>query len=364
MNLTSMLREGSLTDVGQWWGDGLVSPGEVSFDPEEYGMKNPNNIKPEAQQQWGYGDISPVFDDNAAGTVERNIPKDNAGDVILFARDAMNRGANAATVDRELKARFPQEQMRKVASELKELFELQGIIGRIAVDARGYDDCKAALAAAEHSPYKRFIKFVIGCSCGDPQMIPVADEKLEMVASTGNAADDFFAAEGPYEAREIPCCPSTRLPLYAAIDDVDPSWMNDLMIVVENITGEPGDSDDDTVEKVKSAFRALDRVAAERHRARYSEPVNASEYIVDAMENEIDAPAHLGDDSSVDVTAGMNDTMNEVDAPVHSGDDSSVDMTANMSGTIFEDSDVVDLDPVPEQQRPVDVDLGDSEIAW
>lgn len=365
MDLTSMLREGSLTNLTEWSNDGLVRPGEITFDPEQYGSKNPNNVKSEAQEQWAYGDISPIFEGDQAGMVDRNLPDDataDAGPVVLFARHLMNQGADAATVDRELKTHFAKEQVRSAATELRELFKMDGIIGRIAVDAHGYDDCQAALAATEHSPYKRFIKFVIGCSCGDACMIPVADQDLDMVASTGNPADDFFADDTAHGVKEVPHCPSTRLPLYAAIDDVDPSWVEDLLVIVDNITGNPGDkSDGKPVEKAQAAFRAIDRAAAEQDRVRYSEPVDSSEYAIEAAENEVELAAKPLPPLDVDASAG--DFIGE-DAPSPLADEPSIDMTADTKGTIFEGSDVIELDQNREPKESVDVELNESEISW
>lgn len=364
MNLDSMLREGALTDVNEWWDEGLRENGEVTFDVAGHNTKSPNNIKPEAQEQWGYVDISPIFDEKNSGTVERNLPEDtteDAGKVIMFARHLMNQGATSSTVDRELKAHFTRQEMRCAATGLRELFEMDGIIGRIAVDARGYDSCKDALSAAEQSPHKRFIKFVMGCTCGDPQMVPVPDQELDVVASTGNAADDFFADETTHSAKEIPHCPSTRLPLYAAIDDLDPSWVEDLMVVVENITGVPGDTTEDSpTEKAKKAFKMMDRVAANEGRQRYSGPVDASEYVIETAETEIELAPEPKPCLDVDPSAG-DFLAHEVPSPLQ--DDTSVDMTPNLEGTIFEGSDEIDLDTVRETHEP-DVRLSESEIAW
>jgi hypothetical protein len=310
MNLTAMLREGSLTDL-RWYQDGMIVPGEVTFDPVEYGSKNPNNVKPEAQDQWGYGDISHIFDEDIAGTVDRHIPDEDLGDaspVVVFARHLMNQGATAPTVDRELKARFTRDEMQRGLRGLKKLFAMDGIIGRIAVDATGYSSCENAVAAAANSPYKHFIKFVIGCSCGDPHMVPAADGKQELVASTGNPLDDFMADDEPHQVKLIAHCQSTMLPRFeASIDDLDEQWMDELLITVENLTGLPGDEakrirqlDVQPLEKIQKAFKALELQRTAKAKKRYSEPVDASEHVIKQADNEIELASPAQPDIDID----------------------------------------------------------------
>lgn len=366
MNLDGILKEGSLTDL-TWLENGMLNPGEVTFHPSNEGL---NNVKPDAQDQWGYGDISPIFDEEISGAVKRHIPEEDLGDVapvVIFARHMMNQGATSPVIDREIKARFTKEEMRKGLRGLKSLFAMDGIIGRFAIDARGYENCKQAKQAADKSPYKRHLKFVIGCSCGDPHMIPVQDAGLEMVASTGNVADDFFAMdEAPYEVKEIPHCRSTRLPLYASIDDFDESWQNDLMMVVENVSGVPADEakrlrmlDEKPVKKAQQMFKAIDR-AASSGRRRYSEPVDASEYMIEAAENEIELATEAMADIEIDAAPGdfIGDEVPSILAELED-----VDMTLDSEGTIFEGSDVIDLDEMKIAESDIDIDM-DSELSW
>lgn len=367
MNLTAILREGSLADL-RWYRDGMKVPGEVTFDPA--GSKNPNNVKPEAQGQWGYGDISPIFDEDVAGIVDRHLPEEDLGDVapvVVFARHMMNQGAPARAVDRELKARFTRDEMRRGLRGLRKLFAMDGIVGRVAVDATGYDSCAQALAAAENSPFKRYVKFVIGCSCGSPHMVPTADDGHELVASTGNPADDFLADEDPYEVSEVPHCPSTMLPLYAAVDDLDPSWAEDLMLVVENISGVPGDEasrirmlDDKPIKKVQAAFQAVDRAAMAAARSRYSEPVDVSEHVLDAAENEVELFAEAPAPIEIDEAPG--DFMGQ-EVPSLLAEAVEVDMTIDQHGTVFEGSDVIELEEPPVPEPELDVDMKSS-IEW
>jgi hypothetical protein len=368
MNLDGLLREGSLTDL-TWYKNGLKQPGEITFHPES---KNPNNVKPEAQNQWGYGDISPIFEEDIAGTVDRHIPEKDLGDVapvVVFARNLMNQGAPALIVDREIKAKFTKDQMRQGLRGLRELFAMDGIIGRIAIDARGYESCELAKTAADRSPYKRHLKFVIGCSCGTPHMVPASAGDMELVASTGNVADDFLAMdETPYETKEIPYCRSTMMPLYASVDDLDPSGVNDLMVVVENVSGVPGDEaarlrmlDEKPIKKAQEIFRAIDKAAATQERRRYSEPVDASEFMMDSAENEIELFAETLPPLDVDSSAG--DFMGQ-GIPSILAEIDEVDMTLDSQGTIFEGSDIIELDEIREAEAPLDIEMDESEISW
>ena len=377
MNLDGMLKEGSLTDL-TWLDNGMKNPGEITFDPVEHDVKNPNNIKPEAQAEFGYNDMAPIFEDDNAGEVVRNIPEEDLGDagpVIIFARHLMNQGATAAVIEREIKAKFTKEDMHRNLRGLKEIFALDGIVGRIAIDARGYKNCAEAVKAAANSPYKGYIKFVMGCSCGDPQMIPVADEKQEIVATTGNAMDDFFADETVHQVKEIPHCRSTMMPLYSSMDGIDPSWMEDLMSVVENISGIPGDEakrirmlDDKPIKKVQMAFKALDKAKAMQAKMRYSEPIDASEHVVDTAENEIELFATL--QPEIDIDPVNHAIQHEVaPEPIPELRDASVDMKAEMTeielaaaaeaqldGIELSEAGDISLADKREAAKPIDVD--------
>ena len=96
MNLDAMLKEGSLSDTG-WYQDGMLRPGEQTFDPVEGGGDKDNDIKPEFELQSGYGDIEPNYtqmaEDGEGHTVDRNVQDSmDAGPVVRFARELMLQG--------------------------------------------------------------------------------------------------------------------------------------------------------------------------------------------------------------------------------------------------------------------------------
>ena len=196
MNLTSFFRKDSAIEdhslVDLNW---LEDPSVMDLSS----IRNPNNIKPEVEMEWGLG--GPTIDlDEPAGVVERNLPEDAVGDasaVILFARDMMNRGCSGRQVAASLKSKYPPVLLAKASKGLRGLFAMDGLVGRILVDARGYKSCKDAMKSASASPYKHFIKCVYGCECGDPHDLPVNDAMVigPVPETTGNAMDDFMARE-------------------------------------------------------------------------------------------------------------------------------------------------------------------------
>ena len=331
----------SLADL-DWMGTSMNHPGEITFDPTD--RVNSNNVKEEAQNQWGYDDIEPVYDSEISGAVVRNIPEADLGDVgplIIFARDMMNRGATASNIALAMKSTFPKETINAAKKELMPLFALHGVVGRVAVDARGYRSCTDALLATIKSPYKSYIGFVIGCNCDDPHMIPTTDDSMGVVATTGNAMDDFFANDVEvYEPKMVAHCPTTRLPLFeAAVDELDEQWVSDVMIDLNSISGLPGDVSDrlkildaKPLEKVKKAFNILEEMKASKGRKRYSEPVNASEYMLEQADNEIELCATAEKDIEVDHTnLAVHEMYAGADEAPELLDVGSIDMVAQMT---------------------------------
>jgi hypothetical protein len=335
MNLDDMLKEASIVDHS-WLEDGLVKPGEPTFQPDVEGVKNPNNVKPELEVEWG--GAGPNIDiDEPAGEVERNLPPDAVKDSqqpIIFARDLMNQGHSGHDIIRELKAKFDQNTLKAASEGLREIFALEGIVGCIAVDARGYENCREAVKAAENSPYKRFIKYVIGCDCGDAHMLPAeGDYSLVAVESTGNGFDDFLASDEKPESTLVAHCRSTMLPILSARGDLAPSEMDQTMIDLMNVTELPGDTAEKlkegggkNIDKVKKAFRLAREYRRRKEENKYADSVDASEFMMDRGDGviDVDEPVNRealevdGRTQGVDLTAdagiGMDLTgMLEVD---------------------------------------------------
>jgi len=359
MNLTEILKDASLQNHS-WMADGLTRPGEFTFDPEAHDVKNPNNTKPELEMEWGYGGMEPIFmEDPSAGEVRRNLPPDaveDAGEVIRFARDMMNRGHSREFVAKAITSSFPMRTLARATDELRSLFSLDGIVGRIAVDARGYDSCKDALKAAARSPYKRFIKYVIGCDCGDPQMIH--DHRDGGLVASDDVGFDGFLKEDerrPYEASLRPHCRSTMLPILAGMGDLDESEMDSTLIDLMNLTNLPEsiveeDAGRTPLARVRDAFRAIDRMAAKARAAAYDEQPDASEFVVRMADNEVEIDAPARPPIELDDTRAAKV---ELDVIEFEGID--VDMAQGMPG-IFAGVDEISLDDVVEPVSALDVD--------
>ena len=315
MDLTDVLKEASLIDHS-WYGEGILNPGEPTFDPIEEGIKKRNNTKPELEVEWGMA--GPQIDlDEPAGKVERNLPppaeQNTIHDVILFARDQQNRGRMGSELVRVLKGKFSQKALKAAKDGLRKQFALDGFVGCVAVDGRGYKSCQEALKAAAHSPYKHYIKHVIGCQCGDPHMIPVAAtstlSKLSAMTKEEeekecNATDAFFASE-EHKASFTAHCRSTMLPILSWRGDLDPSEMDSTLLDIQNTSGLPEGSfkqlwDDrkngkysSNLEMIKAAFKVVEARKQKASKTDYSQKVANNEFMIERGDNEItfDAPA-------------------------------------------------------------------------
>jgi hypothetical protein len=321
MNLTAMLKEGSLQDHS-WLVEGLVRPEEKTFDPVAHGIKKRNNIKGDLEIEWGYGGMAPVFfEDPSAGQVKRHIPTEDLGDVeevIRFARDMMNRGFPRSQIVAAMRERFTLKTMVASMAGIKSQFSLDGIVGRIAIDGRGYKNCKQALDAASRSPYKRFIKYVIGCNCGDPHMIEMPPSDSLKVASglTGNSVDDFLGFPDIPVVATRPHCRSTMLPIVSGMGDLDESEMNNTLIDIRDLTNAPAMAMEEGGSKLKAvrdAFLAIDRMADKKASDRYAGVVSASEFVLKKADNEIEFGASPLPDIEVNP---VNEALQQTVEPV------------------------------------------------
>jgi hypothetical protein len=294
MDLTDMMKEASIIDHS--WADspgGMVSD-EPFIDVER--LKCPNNIKSEIEVQWGGG--GPEIDiDEPAGIVERNLGEEqtDADAVILFARDMMNRGFMGRDLDRVIRSKFDAETIRAASSGLASQLRLEGIVGCVAIDGRGYDSCKDALRAAQQSPYKGLLRYVIGCECGTPHLAnrtPRGDLLGVGESITGSAVDDFLESTENHKAEMIPVCQSTALPILGQ-DELDPSEVNDSLIDLTTVTELPQKIVDAARERggikgIQSAFRWLQAAKEARALDRYAGSVDASEFAIQPTDMSVD----------------------------------------------------------------------------
>lgn len=359
MNLTNMLRrdaaveDHSLVDHS-WVETGLSRKDGPILDIES--MKNPNNVKPQLEVEWGLGG-GDIDLDEPAGIVQRNIPEDDndANSVILFARDMMNRGARGRQVAAALRGKYPQPLLAKAQKGLRAMFALEGLVGRIMVDARGYRNCQAAVKSASLSPYKRFIKYVYGCSCGDPHTIPIREHGVigSVAAGTGNATDDFFASDHSASV-SVPHCRSTMMPILSSRGDLDPSLMDGTLVEMMNLTPLPESVADQIramkcsdMAKIRAAFRWIDKQADSAEDAKYAGRVDASEFQLRRADNEIDLSGLPLAELPVDEKPGDIELDELFDAP-----QIDVDLV-QFQEPEFEGSDEVTLDPT--KSAPADL---------
>ena len=324
MNLSGVLdgsfsEDHSLVDHG-WLGD-TESVIDLSL------VKKTNDIKPQLELEWGLSKGTSFDIDDPVSTIETNSEdnfdnSDESEKVVFFARDLMNRGFRGSKVVEALRKKYPQESLRKASDGLRDMFAFEGIVGRIMVDARGYKDCHSAMKSASASPYKRFIKHVYGCTCGDPHMIPEND--LDVIGdnfeSTGDSIQDFFASESAPK-KMIAHCASIRLPIYAGGGDLDPSFvdstlidMNNLGMVAPSVVASIQNRKISNVAKIKAAFEWIDQQMDDEENGQYAEPVDNQEFKIQEADNELeifDAPEEYVAPDSLEISLDDVDVMDE-----------------------------------------------------
>lgn len=289
-------KKASLQDL-RWLETGIVQPGHPQFTPTgEIGQKD-NNIKPALQIEWGYNDIAPLFIDPTAGVVTRNLPAEaqaDAGPVILFARDQMNRGVAGKNLVVALRKKFTAKDLFAAKEGLRAQFALEGIVGCIAVDGRGYKNCKTAMEAASHSPFKNFIQHVIGCNCGTHHQLPSSDTRLKVADSKSGSVDEFLASGDNLGGLMVAHCQSTMLPVLAR-GDLDESEMDQTMIdlmntteLPETVASEIRSSKVSNLKKVQAAFRKIMSLRDSREVEKYSGKVDTAGFVIDTEERPVE----------------------------------------------------------------------------
>jgi hypothetical protein len=305
-----------------WWEEGILKCGDPTFDPAAKGVKRNNNIKDDLQLQWGFGNIPPDYSDPVAGRVERNVPDDKLGDagkMILFARDMMNRGQPLRNIVAALKKRFDKSTLVAAKDGLRAQFALDGVAGRFVVDARGYESCKTAMDSCWRSPHKRHLGYVLGCKCGTPHLISASHFAESEVKSSGNPIDDFMADKEIYVSKMIPHCRSTMLPIAAGRGDLDPEWMDKTLIDVMDLTGIPQGEVEKIqamksgFDKLKAAFRAIDEMKVMAEEGKYAEDVDAAKFVIDQEEQPVEVCGQMRELPDVNL---VNEALQQEIEPV------------------------------------------------
>lgn len=400
MNLDSVMEEPVGILDYDWMTQGLGKPGGVDVS----GIKNPNNIRPELEVQWG-GGTGDILNDRPAGKVDRYFgnPPESAGEsIVLFARDQMNRGRSASEIRRMVRGKYSSDVVAQVANELEEQLNLDGLVGCVALDARGYKSCKHAMRSASSNPRKRFISMVIGCGCGDAVHTPVATSEMGDPDQVG--IDGFIASSNNHRVATVSRCASTSLRRMVKAE-LDDKWVSDTLIELRGTEGLPDSVAEKVAErkcsnvaKVMMAFRWLEkkgsqkpakqRVVAEKVEIAPMEvevakevrndpvPVNVGvhypdvpveEYIpigpqldVEPCEPTHVAPVALDEefvpDGSLDIDPRSR--ADEIDF-ADFGDEPEIDMTPELSG-LWENTDEVDLETESTPEPELNVERGGS----
>jgi len=333
MNLSELMgpesgKRASILDH-DWWVDGLpIREGEPNYDARDH--HRDNNSKIELQTEFNMQTTDPVFGD-FTGEVEctpsNNEPWhrwDSVDGPIVFARDMMNSGKIAREVDTALKNKFTPGILREAASALRELFGMDGMIGRFVIDGTGYKSCSDALKLAQNSPFKGFVRYVSGCSCGDHVLFSSSEgHQIEnYVEPTGDIVGDMLQA-GQNEEVTQSHCPSTMLPVLG--EDVGDTQTIELLDKLQmtnlssTMASELVASDLSNIQKLKIAFRRLDDVEWQEQANIYSQPVDASEHRIESSEMDVSfrspaMPDLEGVDPSVgEVTAEFDGEQEQID---------------------------------------------------
>lgn len=375
MDLTDVMREASIIDHS-WAGKpgGMTTGDEPLIDVES--LKKHNNIKPELEVQWGGG--GPEIDiDEPAGVVQRNLGDESpdVNSVIVFARDMMNRGFMGRDLNRVLRSKFAVETLKAAAKELGEQLKLEGIVGCIAVDGRGYKNCKMALESAQQSPYKGLIKYVIGCECGTPHDMPRAPKGslIGVGDSTGSAVDDFLADSRIHRAEMVSVCRSTALPILGQTDDLDPSDVKDGLIDLMTLTALPPKKAEEFlkqggIQALRAAFRWTQKNREAAADGKYEGGVDASGHVLEASQPVVEINAPPQRDIDIDGSAPSKSyriavdnpgPSTRLDAPMSLGSELVVELGRVAQGAL----DVVprgplsDIELTKKAQKAADVDI-------
>jgi hypothetical protein len=150
------------------------------------------------------------------------------------------------------------------------------------------------MEAASHSPFKAFIRHVIGCDCGTHHQLPSGDTRLKVADSKGGSVDEFLASGDNLGGLMVSHCQSTMLPVLAR-GDLDESEMDQTMIdlmntteLPETVASEIRSSKVSNLKKVQAAFRNLISFRDRREAEKYSGKVDTAGFVVDTEERPVE----------------------------------------------------------------------------
>jgi hypothetical protein len=210
--------------------------------------------------------------------------------------------------------------VEKSVPELKKLLEYEGIIGCIAVDASDYNSCKEAAEEAANSPNKKFMRYVMNCSCGEVHIARSGGSIFEegVLEASENATDEFLSKSIVHEEELKPHCKTTLRPILSGMEDLDESDMDQTLIhlmTVDDLTPEQikkiKNNKKSSTEKIGMAFRQAYKNKTADDGA-YTEFVDASEYQIesDFLVETIDpSKKDMDVDIAADITQDLAETI-------------------------------------------------------
>lgn len=226
MDLKNYLRspEQVKPDFG-WWMDA------ESFDIDK-NQRNPHECKDELALQWGNDGFVIQTDDNNVAVMRESRKASVQNAFVMQARSMLNAGVAANDIRAYFAKHQKPEQVKACSTEIERQLKLAGSVGRFVLDARGYRDCSEALRFASKNPFRKYMKYMIGCTCGNHTKM----KKITATAftSTGDPIQDMLENNQQLDSEEVDVCPRTGFQLMSGEGDIDASWAGDTMIDVMN----------------------------------------------------------------------------------------------------------------------------------
>lgn len=312
MNLNNMFKDASLNNL-QWLQEGTFTP-----------QSKDNDSKDDLELQWNYGDIGNDYS-NSPEAAKQPLPTDSTKEIVQKMRDYLNQGMPKNDIIILMVQSYPQDAVVAALKQwkAKNMHKLEGIVGRVAVDVRGYKTPKDAMRSASKSPYKKFIKYVVGYN-GD-NVIHVTENSKTLLASneaesTGNATDDFFASENK-DVKANVYCKDLMMPLLARSFDLDDSYADSTLVemsasnlLTEKEVADISSQPISAYAKVKKAFLLIDEKKKLAKAKSYKGKVDASAFKI----KKADTPIEISNEApkGVEITDVAPPKPEEVIVPV------------------------------------------------
>ena len=347
MDLTSMMRDTSLTNL-EWLNNA------ETYIPQDKDIDQKDNLEVE----WG-GGASVSSLELPRTTIEDEMDIiDSSHDVstlLEYVNVLLHQGITREQIMQQAKFRFPPETISEAGSHLEEAFQMEGIVGCVAIDLRGRKKHKAIIQAAAKSPWKKHIAYVLMDENQADGSSFVSHRCASNTSLESGSIESFFAAEESEDNSQAIYEP-LDLPVITSREDLDDEYYDQTMIDLVNVSGVTEDeakeiyvSSGDAYEKLRSTFRlAMIRRDAVKEQSSSAKDRSAeyAAYSLDGTVGEIEyndvevaEPVSITETSSVPLEIAMSDAISDLDLE---------DSPSGMS--------VVELDDEPEDEGEIDIE--------